>query len=130
MTEGACVHFEFFARFILIIQACFFTHSPSVSHTLDSSLPEGAFLKHILRLSFVCFIIIGRAFFEPRDYRVVFFIQKLERSRRFFYGNLALFRLCLNEAAPYEIFICNIDLRLRNREFRYIILPLRNREYQ
>ena len=37
------MHFEFFARFILIIQACFFTHSPSVSHTLDSSLPEGAF---------------------------------------------------------------------------------------
>ena len=40
--------------------------------------PPGGSLshKHILRLSFVCFIIIGRAFFEPRDYRVVFVLQE------------------------------------------------------
>ncbi|MBQ9783776.1 MAG: hypothetical protein IJW44_04580, partial [Clostridia bacterium] len=31
--------------------------------------------KNILRLSFICFLRIGGAFIEPRDYRVVFVLQ-------------------------------------------------------
>ena len=80
------MHFDFFARFILIIQACFF-YAFSLSLAYARQLPPGGSLsrKHVLRLSFVCFIIIGRAFFELRDYRVVFFIQKAAEAK---------FRLC------------------------------------
>ena len=49
MVEGACV----LMKQVLVIS---YTHSPSVSHSLDSSLPEGAF--------------------ESRDYRVILVVKK------------------------------------------------------
>ena len=97
------MHFEFFARFILMIQACFLrilpqsricstAFGPGRKHSLlpalaknmppayflNASRPPGGSLshKHILRFSFVCFIIIGKAFLEPRHYGGVFGIQK------------------------------------------------------
>ena len=49
----------------------------SLSHGKPCQLPLGGSLshKHILRLSFICFLFIGLAFFEPRHYGGVFIVQ-------------------------------------------------------
>ena len=70
------MHFEFFARFILIIQACFLRILPQSRIRSTAPSRREPFSQHILRFSFVCFIIIGNSLFEPRDYRVVFVITK------------------------------------------------------
>ena len=49
--------------------------APSVSHTLDSSLPEGAFDTSTFFAAFICFLLIGIAFTEPRHYGGVFVLQ-------------------------------------------------------
>ena len=51
-----------------------FSRSPSVTYG-DSSLPEGAFDTNTSCENFIYFLIIGVAFLEPRDYRVVFVLQ-------------------------------------------------------
>ncbi|MBR5242415.1 MAG: hypothetical protein IKV20_04675, partial [Clostridia bacterium] len=50
----------------------------------DSSLytREPFTQNNILHLVFVCFLFIGRASIEPRDYRVVFVIQRSAEPRR------------------------------------------------
>ena len=104
MTEGACVHFEFFARFILIIQACFFyafslslayarqlslrlghisalaDYGSAIHYRNAASLPPGGSLSHNTFFACLLFAFCSSALasFEPRDYRVVFVIQKTE----------------------------------------------------
>ena len=51
------------------------THAPPPVYD-GSPLSEGAFDTKRYPLSFICFLFIGIAFFEPRDYRVVFALQK------------------------------------------------------
>ena len=62
--------------------ACFITTAFPKLRTLPQSPTATApsrrepFTKHILPLSLVCFSSPAIASFEPRDYRVVFFLQK------------------------------------------------------
>ena len=102
MTEGACVHFEFFARFILIIQACFLRILPQSRIRSTAPSRREPFSQHILRFSFVCFIIIGNSLFEPRDYRVVFVIQK-ETLFRTSLTKLFIVPQCSNASIPIEL---------------------------
>ncbi len=67
-VEGACV----------ILDLCLLLCRAISLSRLRRQLPPGGSLwhKNILLLHFVCFLSPAIAFFEPRDYRVVFFLQK------------------------------------------------------
>ena len=57
------------------------THAPPPVYD-GSPLSEGALDTKRYPLSFICFLLIGKASFEPRDYRVVFGLQQKGRSRK------------------------------------------------
>ena len=76
------------------------------SDNLHKTIPQSALLtapftqgslshKHILRLSFICFLLIGKAFFEPRHYDGVFAIQN-KYPPAVAGGYYMLIKLCYN----------------------------------
>ena len=73
-TEGACESSLFLE---LTAAPQNYTHSPSVAFGA-SSLPDGAFGTKTFYADFLfAFLLSSIAYFEPRDYCVVFFIQKV-----------------------------------------------------
>ena len=80
-AEGACVHKKNSSRHIAYCSTLG-SHSPSVAIATAPSRREPSH-KSILHFLFICFSssLIGKAFFQPRDYRVVFVLQKDRRAR-------------------------------------------------
>ena len=76
VTEGACES----SLFLTLTATKRRLHALSFSR-LRRQLPPGGSLWHmeILRLFVLCFLFIGIAYIQPRDYRVVFVLQKHEK---------------------------------------------------
>ena len=69
-TEGA------FAMFPSVLQFVVLCYGILLHRLRRSPLPEGAFGTTTFGADFIHIMFIGIAYIEPRDYRVVFLIQK------------------------------------------------------
>ena len=78
--EGAIVYENLY---LAMLQRLSRSRALSLSLAFARQLPPGGSLslKHFLLLSFICFLLIGKAFIEPRHYGGVFEIQVMTTSR-------------------------------------------------